>query len=232
VAIVATSHPADVPGPLVFVDDLDAPRLSTQDHHHLVRVLRLRDGDPLSVADGRGGWRPARLAGPDLEATGEVVRWVPPSPPLTVAFALTKADKPELVVQKLTELGVDRIVPVRAARSVVRWDDAKAAKSLERLRLVARAAAMQCHRPDLPEVTEVADLRSLAAAAGVALADRAGAAPSLEHTTIVVGPEGGWDDDERALGLPTVALGHHVLRAETAAVTVGVLWTALRDRGV
>jgi 16S rRNA (uracil1498-N3)-methyltransferase len=226
------NHPADAPGPLVLVEGLEPPVLAGDDDHHLRRVLRLRVGDPLTVADGAGRWRAARLTATGLESTSEIVAWEPPTPTLTVAFALTKGDKPELVVQKLTELGVDRIVPLRAARSVVRWDDAKEGKALERLRAVARAAAMQCHRPDLPEVAPVTDLRALAAVPGVALADRAGERPSLAHTTIVVGPEGGWDDGERALGLPTVQLGPHVLRAETAAVTVGALWTALRGRVV
>lgn len=222
-------HPADVPGPLAFVEDLDQPVLIDHDDHHLRRVLRLRAGDALSVADGRGRWRAARLVAHGLEATGPVVTWTTPSPPVTVAFALTKGDKPELVVQKLTELGVDRIVPVRAARSVVRWDATKEDKALDRLRSVVRAAAAQCHRPALPELAPVTDLRALAAQPGVALADRAGAPPSLAWTTIVVGPEGGWDDGERALGLPSVAVGPHVLRAETAAVTVGAIWTALRS---
>jgi 16S rRNA (uracil1498-N3)-methyltransferase len=213
----------------VFVEDLAAPALAAADAHHLTRVLRLRDGAPLTVADGRGSWRPARLAGHSVDPTSEPVRWTPPRPALTVAFALTKGDKPELVVQKLTELGVDRIVPLRAARSVVRWDDDKAAKALDRLRSVARSAAMQCHRPDLPEVGDVVELAALAGGSGVAMADRRGAPPSLDHTTVVVGPEGGWADEERALGLPSVALGDHVLRAETAAIAVGVLWTALRS---
>ncbi|MDQ2648147.1 MAG: 16S rRNA (uracil(1498)-N(3))-methyltransferase [Actinomycetota bacterium] len=204
--------------------------MADDDDHHLRRVLRLRVGDPLSIGDGSGRWRPARLTATGVEPTDDVATWDRPAPMLTVAFALTKGDKPELVVQKLTELGVDRIVPLRAARSVVRWDAAKEAKALERLRLVARAAAMQSHRPILPEVAPIADLATLACQPGVALADRTGAPPSLAHTTIAVGPEGGWDDAERALDLPVVALGAHVLRAETAAVTVGALWTALRDQ--
>lgn len=226
--MAAATHPADAPGPLVFVDDLSAPALSDGDAHHLTRVLRLRDGAPLSVADGRGAWRPARLVGDEVEATGEVVQCARPLPALTVAFALVKGDKPELVVQKLTELGIDRIVPVRAARSVVQWDDGKARKAVERLRSVVRSAAMQCHRPDLPEVGGLTDLASFTTDPAVAMADRSGAPPTLDHTTVLVGPEGGWSDDERELGLPRVALGGHVLRAETAAVTAGALWAALR----
>jgi 16S rRNA (uracil1498-N3)-methyltransferase len=163
-----------------------------------------------------------------------MVRCPAPAPALTVAFALVKGDKPELIVQKLTELGIDRIVPMRAARSVVHWDDTKAAKAVTRLRAVARAAAMQCHRPDLPEVGDLVSVAELlgardpSGAGSVAMADRSGARPSLRHTTILIGPEGGWAPEEQDLDVPRVALGGHVLRAETAAVTAGVLWATLR----
>jgi 16S rRNA (uracil1498-N3)-methyltransferase len=132
------------------------------------------------------------------------------------------------VVQKLTELGVDRIVPFRAERSVVVWDEGRAAKAVTRLRQVARAAAMQCHRPWLPEVAPVASLADLAATAGVAVAERGGPPLDPGTTTVLVGPEGGWSEEERVFGLPPVGLGVHVLRAETAAITAGVLLTARR----
>lgn len=220
-------HPADHPGPLVFVDDIDAPDLRDDDRHHLTRVLRVRPGTPLTMADGAGRWRVGVLAA-DLEATGPVITFAPPSPALTVGFALVKGDKPELIVQKLTELGIDRIVVFRAQHSVVRWDEVKAAKAVTRLRAVARAAAMQSHRPILPVVEEAPDLAALVRLPGVAFADRVGVPPSLDHPVLLVGPEGGWSSAERTLGAPSVALGAHVLRAETAAVAAGVLLCALR----
>lgn len=212
---------------MVFVDDLDAPALADGDDHHLRRVLRLRPGDPLTVADGAGRWRTARL-GDRPEPTGPVVEQPEPEPALTVGFSLVKGAKPELIVQKLCELGIDRILPFRADRSVVHWDDAKASSAVGRLRSVARAAAMQSHRPRLPVVEAVADVASLTALPGVALADRGGPPPTLESPSLLVGPEGGWSDEERRLGLPTVSLGGDVLRAETAAIAAGVLLTALR----
>ena len=225
-------HPADHPGPFALVTDLDAPALAPDDRHHLQRVLRLRDGEPLVVGDGAGGWRPARFGDP-LQPIGPVECAPPEAPPITVAFALVKGDRPELVVQKLTELGVDRITPFRASRSVVRWDEVRAAKAIARLRAVARAAAQQCHRPWLPEVTEITDFSGLLRGQRVALADRTGSPPSLEHTCVLVGPEGGWAPEERAAateaGAPSVAIGTHVLRAETAAVTVGAILTGLRS---
>ncbi len=222
------AHPADHPGPLVFVADLDAPTLSPDDHHHLLRVLRLRAGAPITVGDGAGRWRPARF-GESPEPVGPVEVAEDPTPSLAVGFALVKGDKPELVVQKLTELGIDRIVPFRAERSVVRWDEAKAAKAVARLRLVARSAAAQSHRPWLPVVDDVVELADLLAAEGpgLAVADRGGAALGPDHTTVLVGPEGGWAPGELADTTARVALGPHVLRAETAAITAGAL---LADR--
>ena len=226
-------HPADEPGPLAFVEDLEAPALADDDRHHLTRVLRLRPGAALTLADGTGRWRTAVLGadatGGGVDATGPIRVLEAAVPALTIGFALVKGDKPELIVQKLTELGIDRIVPFRAERSVVRWDDARAAKAVARLRVVARAAAMQSHRPQLPTIAEVADLADLATAPGAALADRQGVPPSLEHPMLLVGPEGGWTPEERAGAPATVALGGNVLRAETAAVTAGVLLTALRS---
>src|SRR5262249_43230932 len=160
--------------------------------------------------------------------TGPVDAVPAEEPAVCVAFALMKGDKPELVVQKLTELGVDRIVPFRAERSVVVWDDARAAKAVSRLRQVARAAAMQSHRPMLPGVAGGAALADLAGEPGVGVADRGAPLLGPGCTTVVVGPEGGWSDAERALRLPRVGLARHVLRAETAAITAGVLLTAQR----
>lgn len=221
-------HPADHPGPLVYLDDLEDPQLTDDDAHHLVRVLRLRVGDPLIVGDGAGRWRPAVLRDDGrAEPTGAVESIERPSPALSVGFALVKGDKPELIVQKLTELGIDRIVPFRAERSIVQWDDAKAAKAVVRWRSVARSAAMQSHRAHLPEVAEVAELGPLLEA-GAALADRSGAPPSLARPFLLVGPEGGWTDAERARAAGSVDLGEHVLRAETAAVAAGTLLAALR----
>ena len=219
-------HPADHPGPFALVADLDAPVLSPDERHHLERVLRCRAGEPIVLGDGRGAWRPARF-GPSLELGGEIERADPPTPTIGVAFALVKGAKPDLVVQKLTELGVDHIVPFRAAHSVVQLDAAKAAKAASRWRAVARAAAQQCHRPWLPVVEEVSDLSALLLRDGVALADRNGEPPSLSHSLVLVGPEGGWaaaELEEAARGhVPRVALGPHVLRAETASLTVGAL---------
>ena len=221
----------------VFVADLDDPVLDDADRHHLERVLRLRDGEGVTASDGRGGLRRCTFAaGGGLRAEGDVERAPAPAPPLAVGFALVKAEKPEWVVQKLTECGVDRILPFVAERSIVRWDEAKAARNLERLRRVAREAAMQSRRRWLPEVAEVRPFAAVAAGASVALADGAEDAAPLDlarWTTVLVGPEGGWSDAERAAGVGRrVRFGPTVLRAETAAVAAGVLLSALRDGAI
>ncbi len=224
-------------GPHVFVADLEAPVLADDDRHHLRRVLRLRDGDALTVSDGAGRWRPARF-GDELVLDGAIEIDPLATPTLTIGFALVKGERPELVVQKLTELGIDRIAPFVAARSVVRWDDERSAKHVDRLRRVAREAAMQCRRCRVPEVLEVASFADLIAGDGahgdgIVLADRGGAAPARSMTTVLVGPEGGWSPEERSqaaeVGAGRVAFGDHVLRAETAALTVAAVLAAMRS---
>lgn len=215
--------------PHVFVADVAAPVLGGDDRHHLERVLRTRVGEEVTVSDGRGGWRVcAYAAGGALEAVGAVETRPAPWPPITVAFALTKGEKPETAVQKLTELGVDRIIPFAAARSVARWEGERADRHVARLRKVAREAAMQSRRAHLPVVDDVTDFDAVARLAGACLAEAGGEPPSLDRPVILVGPEGGWSDDERAHGLPAVGLGPNVLRAETAALVAGALLGALR----
>ncbi|HSS09294.1 MAG TPA: RsmE family RNA methyltransferase [Acidimicrobiales bacterium] len=217
----------------VFVEDLERPQLDESDRHHLERVLRLRVGEEVTVSDGSGGWRRGRYAGPGrLELLGDIEHLPPPSPAVTVAFALTKAERPEWVVQKLTEAGVDRIVPVVTARAVVRWEGEKGAKQVGRLRAVARAAAMQSRRAWLPAVNALEPFAAVVTQLNSvgALAQPGGAPPSLSRPAILIGPEGGWSDEELACGLPSVSLGPTVLRAETAAFAAGFLLCALRAR--
>lgn len=212
-----------------FVDDLDAPRLSGDDHHHLARVLRLRPGAPITVGDGRGRWRPGVLTGgPEVDPTGDVTADAAPAPPVTVAFAMVKGERPELTVQKLTEVGVDRIVPFVAGRTVVKWDAATADRRRARWAAIARQAAMQCRRTWLPQVDGLCSFADVAELPGAALADLAGDPPALAQPTVLIGPEGGWTHEEREAPLPSVCVGSHVLRAETAAITAGALLVSLR----
>ena len=133
-------------------------------------------------------------------------------------------------MQKLVELGVDDIRPFAAERSVVRWDEVKATKNQQRLERVAREAVMQCRRAWVPVVHPVVAFEDVARLSGAARADLGGASVSLDHPVVLVGPEGGWTDTERAVDLPVVALSEAVLRAETAAITAGALWLPARSR--
>jgi 16S rRNA (uracil1498-N3)-methyltransferase len=207
----------------VFTHDLEAPVLDDDDAHHLLRVLRLRDGEPVSASDGRGRWRICRFDGRGLVADGgiheETVGDV-----VTVLFALSKGDKPETVVQKLTELGVARIVPFVAERSVVKWDREKSLRNVERLRKVAREAAMQSRHVRLPLIDDVQPSLAVAIASvgEVVLAEPGGKALDSSVSAIAVGPEGGFTPAELD-GRRTAALPGGILRAETAAVVAGAL---------
>jgi 16S rRNA (uracil1498-N3)-methyltransferase len=217
----------------VFVDTLSPGSLlmSEEDRHHLDRVLRLRPGEEVTASDGRGHWCPCRYAGAGRLAVEGPVEFVAAGAPLiTIGFALTKGDRPEWVVQKLTEVGVDHIVPFVGSRSVVRWDPQRADRHLERLRAIARGAAMQSRRLWLPAVGDVGTFASVTADSGstAALAQPGGGRLSLVRPTVLVGPEGGFSETELGSGLPAVDLGPSVLRAETAALAAGILLCALR----
>lgn len=207
----------------VFVDDLDSPVLDSDDAHHLLRVLRLRDGERVTASDGRGRWRTCLFTGSGIAPDGAIEVEVSAGP-VTVLVALSKGDKPETAVQKLTELGVSRIVPFVAERSVVKWDDGKSQRNVERLRKVAREAAMQSRQVRLPVIDEVQPSLAVAIAlvGDVVVAEPGGAPLDASTTAIAVGPEGGFTPAELE-GRRTVSLPGGVLRAETAAVVAGAL---------
>ena len=214
-------------GPHVLVSDVDAPDLADEDRHHLERALRLRSGDLLTVGDGAGRWRPCRL-GDLVEPVGDVVAVAAPRPALAVGFAVLKGGRSETIVQKLTELGVDRIVPFVAERSVVRWDEVKTARLVERWRRVAREAVMQCRRLWLPQVEPVRAFGDLDLTEAV-LAVSEGRTLAADENFVLVGPEGGWADAELAAVDRHVCLGPHMMRAETAAIMAAAVLGARRS---
>lgn len=213
----------------VFVADLDQPALSDGDLHHLGRVLRLRDGETVTATDGHGRWRSCRWRSGALEVDGEIVATDRAEPAIAVGFALTKGAKPEWVVQKLTEIGVDAILPFTADHSVVRWDESKAAAQLGRWREVARLAAMQSRRTRLPDIAPVAGFAEVSQRSGAALAHPGGGPLTLATPVVLVGPEGGFSPGELARDTPRVDLGWTVLRAETAALAAGIRLATLRE---
>jgi 16S rRNA (uracil1498-N3)-methyltransferase len=218
----------------VFVTDPGLPILDDADSAHLLRVLRLHPGEAVIAADGQGHWSCCEVAAgapPEsmLEVQGAVEFEEQTSVPLTVCFAPTKGERPEWVVQKLTELGIDRIIPIRTDHSVVHWEGAREAHALARLERIARAAAAQSRRVWLPEIGPACALADLAASdQEPAMAELDGEPPSLAHPVVAIGPEGGWSQGERDLRWPRIGLGPMVLRAETAALAAGSILSALR----
>jgi 16S rRNA (uracil1498-N3)-methyltransferase len=217
--------------------------------HHLAKVLRLRPGATLVVADGAGREAPAHLGDGVVVLAADPHHRPATSPQLTVAQALPKARKLDEVIRQVTELGVDRVVPVAAERSIVRLDGDRAERATGRWRAVARAAAEQARRPHLPvvsPVTSTSDLvaafppgdrllvahlgarRSLAAAVAAAVSEGA------SGIVVAVGPEGGWSEAEVAAlvsgGGEVVGLGPSVLRTEHAAAAAVAVAAALAGR--
>jgi 16S rRNA (uracil1498-N3)-methyltransferase len=224
--------------------------LHDEEHRYLTRVLRLRVGDTVVLFDGVG-----------LEADAHILRVGPRAlevkiearrPDVTLIQALTKGDKLDLVVQKATELGVARVLPVTTSRSVPRFGDASAVRALgrrARWQKIAREAARQSGRPEVPDIEPITTLATaLAAAAKDAFklmlweGERQHTlrgvlpAPPPARIIVAVGPEGGFAADEveaaRAAGFVSVALGPRVLRSETAALAaLAILGFALGDLG-
>lgn len=214
--------------------------ITGNDARHLTRVLRLGSGDRF-VAVGPGGEE--YLAEIYLVADGRVAGRVlreqagGGEPPLRVTLlqAVVKGEKMDLVVQKATELGVARIVPVVTERCVVRLEGERAPARRERWQRIAQSAAAQCQRSMVPLVTAVHDLAAaLALQAGPLLvAWEGGRTHSLRaaldgltgrELALLVGPEGGLDPAEVDLaltaGAQVVSLGPRILRAETAAIAL------------
>ncbi len=176
---------------------------------HAVSVARVRVGEVLRIADGRGTVvsGPVTALGKDtLELAVETVEHQDaPRPSLTLVQALAKGGRDEMAVQAATEIGVDRVVPWSAARSVSRWDGAKVEKGRTRWAAIAHEAAKQAIRPRVPVVAPLVTTGQLVSALGdgttLVLLDPTatvrlatwGAPDDAEDIALVVGPEGGID---------------------------------------
>ena len=205
--------------------------LTGSEARHAARVLRIEPGEEITVADGRGHVVRARVievAREHVTADAFEERHVEQvRPTLTVWPAIAKNDKLDLVVQKLTELGVAAIRPWFAERSVVRWDAAKRVAHADRWRTIALAASKQSRRAWLPEVADPVDLVEPSEATVVlhetaTMRLRTAVRSRVDGLALVVGPEGGLTEGEvdqmTAAGALAVTLGEQILRAETASI--------------
>lgn len=214
----------------VLVDDLDSVVLAPEDEVHLARVLRLKPGEAVIAVDGRGGWRQCRwTAAAALAEESEIRVERALTPPVTVGFCLLKGDRNEWVVQKLTELGVDRILLLTSENTVVRWAGAeKTTRNVDRLRRVSVAAVMQSRRLYRPEIVGPVPVATLLGNDDPPAIAHFGGGEPMPDVPVLVGPEGGWSVSEIATASRRVDLGPTVLRAETAALALGVRLCSLR----
>jgi 16S rRNA (uracil1498-N3)-methyltransferase len=213
----------------------DAVVLEGDEARHAVVVRRTRVGEDVVLVDGAGTAATCTVtatAKSSLTATVLSVDVSPmPVPHVTVVQAIPKGERAELAVEVLTEIGVDRIIPWAAARSVGVWRGDRAAKSLAKWRSAARESGKQSRRAWLPDVTPLAstaEVVSLVAEADLAVVLHEEASVPLSSLSldgissilVVVGPEGGITDDELvAFGAAEVVrMGESVLRTSTAGV--------------
>lgn len=244
--------------PSAFAANLESVRLASDEARHLRDVLRLQPGDDVYVFDGAGKefhCQVERSEGGErdraqLKVLGATEPARPESPlRLTLAVALLKGEKFDLVVQKATELGAACVVPVVTKHADIRLRDASdAAKRVARWQRIALEAAKQSGRAVVPEVKSPIEFESLMqttkahpegsedAVQGLMFSERDGQ-PLLEASrdlpahpaslTALIGSEGGWADEEiadaRQAGWQIVTLGGRTLRAETAAIAITTL---------
>jgi 16S rRNA (uracil1498-N3)-methyltransferase len=213
--------------------------LDPDETHHVVRVLRLRSGDRLSVFDGRGReWEAVLLSadgpGATVRATSELTGRVDPVLPVTLFQALSRPERMEFLIQKGTEVGLAAIRPFTAHRSEA---GDPSSDRLRRYRRVALEAAKQSGRRSIPEVADpIAALPAPPDGVRAFLLDGgAGSRPLAEHAGhprpaavwLAVGPEGGFEPDEAAAlegsGWRRVRLGPRTLRTETAGIVAAAL---------
>jgi 16S rRNA (uracil1498-N3)-methyltransferase len=209
--------------------------------HHLLDVLRVTDSDRVECVDGAGRWYAARVARRskrelqlDIVEQGQeprstlAVRLVP---------ALIKPERFDWLIQKTTELGVERISPVITTRSVVRLSGDRTMGRVARWRRIAKEAAQQCGRATVPRIDAPVAfqeavlqlgsgliLLATLAVAGRPLREALAERPGVASAAVLIGPEGDFTVEEVALaqryGAVPVSLGRRVLRSETAAIAV------------
>jgi 16S rRNA (uracil1498-N3)-methyltransferase len=232
--------------PEAFSVDRKSATLNAEETRHLRNVLRLKPGAEIYVFDGKGREFRCQIQTIARDATAvEVIEQVVAAQPesslnLTLAVAFLKGEKFDLVIQKATELGVTRIVPVIASRADVKASGGKdSERKTVRWQRIALEATKQCGRAALTTIERPATFEKLIESSNknsLMFAEREGnsLATALDeirmsdaNMTALVGPEGGWNEDEidqaRNAGWQIVTLGGRILRAETAAIVIATL---------
>ena len=222
--------------------------------NHLRQSLRLQPGEILTVTDDRGRrYRTEIIEVTSRAVTGRIVETIAApvrtSPSIVLAQALLKGEKMDWVIQKATELGVERIVPLAASHSVIRLRADRIEHQLARWQRIALEAAQQSERWSVPIISPPAAVRELLdwskpAQSKLVLAERSQGASLTavplaragDEIWLLVGPEGGWEDEELGQvlqhGYTAITLGSRILRAETAAIaTISVLQSRLGGLG-
>ncbi len=224
--------------------------LDGSEAHHLLHVLRAKVGDHVGLFNGQGDEAVAELVGHNKRSAELRIQdcWTTPaeSDELILATAIPKGDRARWLVEKATELGVTRIIPLRTVRSVVEPGEGK----MDKLQQAAIAACKQCGRSRLPRLdplTTLSDvLREFSATSPTRIllladprAERslsqlfASLGDDLRTTIALIGPEGGFTTEEHsaaiAAGAKPVRLGSHILRIETAALAISAAWELHRS---
>ena len=208
--------------------------LDNDESHHLARVLRLLPGAVVFVFDGTGNEYECKIAQvskskTELNVIAQLSNEVESPLQLTLGQALIKSDKFDWVVQKATELGVTRIVPLITEHSEFRKADGREQR-LQRWRRIALEATKQCGRRKLPEISDVQNFQQFCeqqiAGQRLIFSERGGSGiaslAAAATISIAIGPEGGWSKAEidlaNAQGFIALSLGNRILRTETAAL--------------
>ncbi|MEL7567950.1 MAG: 16S rRNA (uracil(1498)-N(3))-methyltransferase [Dehalobacterium sp.] len=230
--------------------------ITGSDVNHIGRVLRLKAGDQIMVADGTGREYLAELTEIDEQKVEAAIKESLASanePPLDVYLlqGLPKGEKMELIIQKCTEIGIRKIIPVNMERTVIRLTGEKAEKRRERWQRIAAEAAKQCQRSMVPEVAPICNLTQAIKqlpepamlimpweeAKDLGLKDFfRNNIPFSGPIALIIGPEGGISRDEALFaeehGAVKVSLGPRILRTETAGlVALSIILYELGDLG-
>lgn len=212
------------------------PFICGDDAHHIIRSLRMRCGEELTVCDTKGTDYRCRITDcgdtVSLEILGKTPSHAEPSVEVTLFQCLTKGDKMDTIVRQSVESGVTKIVPVLSSNCVSRPDEKNLAKKAERWQKIADEAAGQCGRGILPEVCGAVKLADAAVMAGKLdisyFCYELGGEPigeigkEIKTVGLIIGPEGGFTAAEAELlvgrGSRATTLGPRIFRAETAPI--------------